>query len=514
MNKKYLLGIDIGTYESKGVIVDREGLVLGQAAIPHELSLPRPGWAEHDADEVWWHDFCFLAKKLLAETGVTAQEIAAVGCSGIGPDLLPVDERGQPLRPAILYGIDTRATQEITELEQKFGSERILEVSGNSLSSQSVGPKILWLAKNEPEIFARTHRILTATGYLVYKLTGQAFIDTYTAATFAPLFNIHTLGWEPETCQDIIDSEILPVPAWPTQIAGELLPQASEATGLAAGTPVVVGTTDAAAEAVSIGVTRPGELMLMYGSTLFMIHVVQQLMIEPRLWTGVYLTPDTCSLAAGMATTGSLTRWFRDNFAENELADELETGFPAYTALSELATQIPPGSEGLLVLPYFSGERTPINDPYARGVIAGLTLSHTKAHIYRAILESVAYGIAHNLEVIKEAGGETSLAVAVGGGTKSRTWLQIVSDVTGVQQIVPEKTIGAAYGDAYLAGMGLGWFDRLEQVKGWVRAAERIQPDPASHKLYLEYYREYRDLYPKIKSNLHHLARLGYQKTS
>lgn len=514
MNKKYLLGIDIGTYESKGVFVDQQGTILGQASIPHELSLPKPGWAEHDADQVWWHDFCFLTKRLLSDTGISPEEIAAIGCSGIGPDLLPIDETGKPLRPAILYGIDTRATQEIAELEEKIGRERILTVSGNSLSSQSVGPKILWLARNEPEIFAQTRHILTATGYLVYKLTGQTYIDTYTAATFAPLFDIQKLDWDPELCRGIVDPAVLPAPEWPTKIAGLVTAQVAGETGLSPGTPVVVGTTDAAAEAVSIGVTSPGELMLMYGSTLFMIHVVRQLIIEPRLWTGVYLTPDTCSLAAGMATTGSLTRWFRDNFAEKELAVEQAGGLAAYAALSELAAKIPPGSEGLVILPYFSGERTPINDPFARGVIAGLTLSHTKAHIYRAILESVAYGIAHNLEVIKNAGGETSLAVAVGGGTKSRTWLQIVSDVTGVHQIVPDQTIGAAYGDAYLAAMGIGWFDRLDQAKSWVTAAEKIEPDPANHALYQEYYREYRDMYPKIKDNLHKLAQLGYRKTA
>jgi xylulokinase len=513
MNQKYLLGIDIGTYESKGVIVDGHGTILGQASTPHNLSLPKPGWAEHDANQVWWNDFCLLTRKLLQQTGLSSDQIAAIGCSGIGPDLLPIDEAGAPLRPAILYGIDTRATKEIEELEQKIGEDRILAVSGNSLSSQSVGPKILWLSRNEPEVFQKTQRILTATGYLVYKLTGQAYIDTYTAATFAPLFNITTLNWDQQMCTGIVDPDILPVPDWPTRVAGVIKQDAADETGLTQGTPVIVGTTDAAAEAVSIGVTHPGELMLMYGSTLFMIHVVNQLIIEPRLWTGVYLTPQTWSLAAGMATTGAVTRWFRDNFAAVELSDEGRGGVNAYTALSEIASQIPPGSEGLVILPYFSGERTPINDPLARGVIAGLTLSHTRAHVYRAILEGVAYGIAHNLEVIESSGGETNLAIAVGGGTKNRTWLQIVSDVTGVDQIVPDQTIGAAYGDAYLAGMGIGWFERLDQVKSWVRAADKIQPDPSRHALYQEYYQEYRDLYPKIKENLHNLARLGYRKT-
>jgi xylulokinase len=513
MEKQFLLGIDIGTYESKGVITDRQGRIQGFAAIPHELSLPRPGWAEHDAEKVWWHDFCFLVKELLKRTGLEVSKIAAIGCSGIGPDLLPLDRQGKPLRPAILYGIDTRAAAEITELEQKIGADRILAVSGNSLSSQSIGPKILWLARNEPLVFSQTSNILTATGYLVFRLTGKTCIDHYTAATFAPLYNLSSLAWDAELCQGIVNPEILPIPAWTTGLAGVVHPEAAALTGLAAGTPVIVGTTDAAAEAVSIGVTVPGELMLMYGSTLFMINVVNRLMIEPKLWTGMYLTADTWSLAAGMATTGSLTRWFRDQFSQPELQAELEGGPNAYAALAELAAQVPPGSEGLVVLPYFSGERTPINDPLARGVVAGLTLSHTKAHLYRAILEGIAYGIAHNLEVIEQAGGETKRAVAVGGGTKNLTWLQIVSDVTGVEQIVPDQTLGAAYGDAFLAGMGIGWFDQLSDAKQWVKPATRILPDPARTKIYQKYYREYRELYPRIQSNLHHLARLGYGKS-
>ncbi len=511
MSAEYLLGIDIGTYESKGVLTTPTGKVIAEAAIPHELSMPKPGWVEHDADQVWWHDFCWLTHKLVQQSGVQSSDILAVGCSGIGPDLLPVNEQGQPLRPAILYGIDTRASAEIAELEQRIGIERIVAISGNGLSSQSVGPKILWLARNEPDVFRSTHHILTATGYLVFRLTGKAFIDNYTAATFAPLFNIHTLMWEEEMCQGIVDPQLLPEPAWSGQVAGEITPQAAEVTGLRAGTPVVVGTTDAAAEALSVGVTNPGELMLMYGSTLFFIHVVDRLLIEPRLWAGVYLEDGLWALAAGMATSGALTRWFRDQFARHELDVELQGGMNAYSYLSEAAAQIPPGSQGLVVLPYFSGERTPIHDPLARGVIAGLTLSHTQAHVYRALLEGVAYGIAHNLEAIRESGGKTEQAIAVGGGTKSRTWLQIVSDVTGIRQIVPKQTLGAAYGDAFLAGLGIGKFESLTDVKAWVQLAEVIQPDPKNHLLYQKYYSEYRKMYPSMKDQLHRLAQLGQE---
>jgi xylulokinase len=509
MTSDYLLGIDIGTYESKGVLTDPAGNIVGQAACAHGLEMPKPGWAEHDADKVWWQDFCFLVKRLVDQTGIPSSSVAAVGCSGIGPDLLPIDENGQPLRPAILYGIDTRATAEIAELESRFGSDRITQVCGNSLSSQSVGPKILWLARHEPEIFRRTRHILTATGYLVQRLTGRACIDYYTAVTFAPLFNINTLAWDKDMCAGVVNPDFLPTPAWSAEVAGAITPEAASITGLRSGTPVIVGTTDAAAEAISVGVVWPGELMIMYGSTLFLIHVTDHLVVNPRLWTGVYLFSGRWALSAGMATSGSITRWFRDEFSASEKKAEAEGGLNAYAALASAAAQVPPGSQGLMVLPYFSGERTPVNDPLARGVIAGLTIAHSRKHVYRAILEGVAYGLAHNLEVIHETGATTTRAVAVGGGTKNELWLQMVSDVTGIEQFVPAQTIGAAYGDAFLAGLGIGMLGKPDEIKSWVKPSRVIKPDPAARDVYASYYREYRRLYPILKEQMHTLAHLG-----
>ncbi len=509
MANDYLLGIDIGTYESKGVLTDLGGNAVAQAVCAHGLEIPRPGWAEHDADKVWWHDFCLLTRQLLDQSKIPASNIIAVGCSGIGPDLLPIDKDGQPLRPAILYGIDTRATSEIAELESRLGADHITRVCGNSLSSQSVGPKILWLARHEPDVFQRIRHILTATGYLVYRLTGQAYIDNYSAATFAPLFNLNTLTWDESMCDGIVNPDLLPTPSWSAQVAGTITPEAAPLTGLCTGTPVIAGTTDAAAEAISVGVAWSGELMLMYGSTLFLIHVTDHLIVEPRLWTGVYLFPGRWALAAGMATSGSITRWFRDQFSASESKAEAEGGPNAYASLAAGAAQVPVGSQGLVVLPYFSGERTPINDPLARGVIAGLTLSHSRRHVYRAILEGVAYGLAHNLEVIHEAGANTARAVAVGGGTKNELWLQIVSDVTGVEQIVPAQTVGAAYGDAFLAGHGVGALSKLDDIKTWVKPSRVIKPNPATYDLYQRYYREYRRLYPILREQMHTWAHLS-----
>lgn len=412
----YLLGIDVGTSESKGTITDPEGRVVAQAAVAHGLSMPRPGWVEHDADRVWWSDFCQLCRTLLGESGLSGDAIGAVGCSAIAPCVLPVDRAGRPLRPAILYGIDTRATRQIAALERELGRERILQVGGNALSTQSVGPKIRWLYDEEREVYQAAARFLTGTSYLVFRLTGEYVVDLYTAWSYGPLFNIRALCWDAEMCAAVVEEDRLPALRWSSEVVGTITPAAAEETGLAAGTPVIAGTADAAAEAVSVGVVAQGQMMCMYGSTLFFIQVVDRLVVDERLWTSVYLFPGTCALVGGLGTSGSITRWFRDNFAAAEIEAEQHTGRSAYAQLAEQAGAVPPGCEGLLVLPYFAGERTPINDPLARGVIAGLSLSHTRGHVYRAILEGTAYGVRHHLEVMRELGCGPRDVVAVGGG--------------------------------------------------------------------------------------------------
>ncbi len=505
----YLLGIDIGTYESKGVLTDAQGHIIARAATPHQLAIPQPGWAEHDADAVWWHDFVLLAKELLRQSGVGPTDIASIGCSAIGPCVLPVDATGKPLRPAILYGIDTRAADEVNELTQALGEAWLIQKTGSALSSQAAGPKILWLQRHEPALWARTARVMTSTSYLVYKLTGRVVIDHYTATTYGPLYNLQQNRWEPRGLALVCEPNRLPELDWTTAIAGQVTPEAAQQTGLAVGTPVIVGTADAASEAVSAGVVAPGDTMLMYGSTLFFIEVCAKLPRGGLLWPAVSLQPNRYVLAAGMSTTGALTRWFRDELGGVERMQEERGGPNAYAALAEAASQIAPGAEGLLLLPYFSGERTPINDPLARGVIAGLTLSHSRAHIYRALLEGVAYGIRHNLEALAAAGEPPQRLVAIGGGVQNQLWLQIVSDVTGQAQVV-RTTPGAAYGNSFLAGVGVGLFADIDAIQDWLGPTEQIiQPNPALKTHYDQYYQLYQTLYTSTRPVTHALAQLG-----
>lgn len=493
---KYYLGIDIGTFESKGVLVDEQGKVVAQAARPHKMLVPQAGWAEHDPDQDWWGDFCFLSKALLAESGVNPKDVRAVGTSAIGPCMLPVDAEGNALMNGVLYGVDTRAAKEIEELNATLGEEKILDRCGNALTSQSVGPKILWLKNNRPEIYDKAARIVTSTTYIVQKLTGRCVIDHYTAANFSPLYAVDEQRWSDDLNPGILPLDKLPEVLWSTDIAGEVTPAAAHATGLATGTPVICGTIDAAAEALSVGVLAPGDMMVMYGSTIFIILLTKDRVRDARLWYAPWLFPGEHASMSGLATSGTLTHWFRD-----QMGRDLDPR-TAFAELAKEATASKPGANGLVFLPYFSGERTPIHDPNAKGVLFGLNLTHSRGDIYRALIEGIAYGTSHIFETYAEAGEKPKRLMAVGGGTKNRLWLQATSDISGLPQILAEKTTGASYGDAFLAALGVGDVER-QDITRWnpVEAEVPARPDPAYRKnysIFLRLYRQTRDLMAEI----------------
>ncbi|MCL4560058.1 MAG: FGGY-family carbohydrate kinase [Chloroflexi bacterium] len=494
-----LLGIDVGTYSSKGVLVEPDGSILRSHVVEHEMAIPHPGWAEQDADQVWWGDVVKLCRLLLDGNPYTGEDVGGVALSAIGPCMLPLDASGRPLRPGILYGVDTRASEEISFLNHRLGEDVIYEFSGMDLSSQAIGPKILWMKRHEPELWKRVEHITTASSYLIYRLTGEKVIDRHTASHYMPLIDIHKLEWSDRFSDEIVDLNKLPGLGWSDEVAGQVQPAGAAETGLKTGTPVAVGAVDALSEAISVGVVRPGDLMIMYGSTAFFILVLTEPRPDPRTWTVAGAFRGQYNLAAGMATTGSLTRWFRDEFAA-DLEKE-----SAYNSLFAAAAEVDPGANGLLLLPYFSGERTPINDPKARGVIAGLTLSHTRSHVYRAVLEGVAYGIRHNIETFRSIGANVQRIVAVGGGAKGPVWLQIVSDVTGLPQLVPANTIGASYGDAFLAGLAAGIVNRGD-LDRWVVPGKTILPNERTKASYDGYYGKYLALYDQTRAIVHDLS--------
>lgn len=485
------LGVDIGTSSSKGVLVDHSGQVLANAIRNHDVSRPRLGQVEMDASS-WWDEFVSIAAELAASSDRT---ISAVGVSGMGPCVLVTDAGGTPLRPAILYGVDSRATEQITRLNEQLGTDNILQRCGSALSTQAVGPKLAWLADHEPAVFAQARRLFMPSSWLTYRLTGHYVLDHHSASQSTPLYDTDARDWYIPFAALIAPEIELPRLMWPGDIAGEVTAAAAEATGLPVGIPVITGTIDAWSEAISVGAQQPGDLMLMYGTTMFLINTLDRRVTVPELWGTIGAFPGTRNLAGGMATSGAITGWLRALF-----------GSPDFSELTNLAAASPPGSNGLLMLPYFAGERTPIADPDARGVIAGLTLEHSSGDLYRAALEATAFGVRHNVEAIEAAGGDIRRVVAVGGGTQGQLWTQIVSDVTGRPQEIRRVTIGASYGAAFLAAS----VDRDVSIDQWNPLSGIIEPRLEHSARYDELYTLYRELYPATRHIVHSLAALQH----
>lgn len=486
------LGIDIGTGSSKAVLVRADGVVVDSADVNHSISLPRPDWAEIDAEGIVWPEIRALCADLFSRND--ASSVKGVSVSAMGPCLVVTDDLLTPLRPTILYGIDGRASAEIEELNVHFGATEIFTHCGKNLSSQAVGPKIRWIERHEPEVFARATRWFGLSSWIVAKLTGEYIQDHHTASQCDPLYDVRQQSWNTGWAGDIVKHLAIPRLAWPTEIVGSLTLEASKFTGIPQGTPVCAGTVDAWAEAFSVGVRTPGDLMLMYGSTVFFVEVLGNFRAHEKLWTTAGVQEGTLSLAAGMSTSGSLTTWMQ----------KLVGDVPFETLVRE-AENVPPGSDGLLVLPYFAGERTPIFDPDARGLVIGLTLRHERGHLFRAVYEGIGFGIRQILEFLENAGEPIMRVAAVGGGTKAPLWTQIVSDITGRTQIIPEQTIGASYGDALMAAIGTG---AVPPETDWTKKAEVVEPNPCNSAVYDHLFATYERLYPANMEYMHSLARI------
>jgi xylulokinase len=497
----YLLGVDIGTNSTKGVLVTRDGRVVAHHVVEHGVSRPLPGWAEHDADTVWWGDVSQIVGRLLSDASVSPAQVASVGVSGLSPAMVPVDSDARPLRPGILYGVDTRANAEIAWLNTELGWDRPDTPPARRMQAQSLAPKIVWFRNHEPERWRKTRKILGPTGYVVHRMTGAYVMDSANAEALAPFYDPATEDWNGAMCDRFgVPPELLPEIHAATEVVGSITPEAARQTGLAAGTPVICGSMDALAEYLSSGVIQAGDGCVVFGSTMCVCVLTAEPRGHPLLYGGRTLVPGMSRLSGGMATSGAVTRWFRDNFSRD--AD--------FELLGNEAASVPPGSNGLIVLPYFSGERTPIFDSQARGLIMGLTVSHTRAHVYRALLEGVAYALRHHLELMAEVGVAPHRLVALGGGSRSELWTQIVSDVSGYSLECVQQPFGAALADAFLAGYGTGLFnDFSELTDKWVRIGRIVSAHPEVSSLYDRYYTVYRRLYERTKEDMHELACLN-----
>ena len=506
MHQKFIIGVDIGTTNCKGVIIDTEGSVRAEAQIEHNVIYPQVGWAEHNPEENWWKTFVLVIKKLVSQGKVPSQKLAAIGVTGLGPNLIPIGKNGKPLRNAILYS-DTRSVKEIHYLKENYGKE-IFELSGNQVTTQTVAPKILWFRNNERENFKETEKILFGSyNYIVYRLTKNFAID-YGTAKWTGLFDGKKLTWDQKICEGLgIPLELLPQTCYATDIVGTVSNDTAQEIGIPPGTPVIAGALDSATETLSAGVMEPGEAIIIYGTTTILKVVIQDFLKDPRLHSDIHcIKPLKYFLGGAMTTTGATVRWFRDNLYK----EEKQTCKTAYQILDEEASKIP--FSGLIVLPYFMGERTPIFDPLARGVIFGLTLSHTRSHIYKAILEATGYAVAQHIEILRENGINVTKLIAAGGGAKSTIWRQIVSDITNVEQEYCD-TLGAPFGVAFLAGYGVGLFDDFQKIKEWIKVKEKNIPNIERHNKYNKYYNLYKNLYNVLKGSFKELY-LCNQETS
>lgn len=505
MKKAYFMGIDTGTNSSKGVLIDNAGNIIAEHATEHAMTNPAPGHYEHDAAKDWWGDLCIISNALIEKSGVNPADIRAIGTSALGADCLPVDEKCRPLRKAILYGIDARATDEMAQLTEMYGEEQIKRWYGRPLCSSDVMPKILWIKNKEPEIYAKTHKFLTGSSFITAKLTGNYVVDRFLGlASFNPLY-FNDGAPNPETCRPICRPDQLAEVKEANDIAGYVTEAASKETGLFVGTPVIVGTDDSGAEAISTGVVAAGKMMIQFGSSIYMILGTKGLVDDDRLWREEFIVPGLCDISAGTNTAGSLTKWYRDTIFQDALDTEKNGGPDAYQTMMQGVGEIPPGSDGLITLPYLAGERTPINDPKAKGILFGLTLAHTRQHMYRSALESIGYSVNQQLKIMTSHDVPIEQIFAVGGGVKNELWMQIVADIVGKEISTPAITVGASFGDALMAASGIKYpgFESFASLTNFIKPGKTYIPDMGNHEKYKKCQAIYDALYPATAELMH-----------
>ncbi|MHA1834869.1 MAG: FGGY-family carbohydrate kinase [Candidatus Baldrarchaeia archaeon] len=507
-SKAYLLGVDIGTSSSKGMFIDSNGKVIAESFVEHGINIIKPGWVEQDPEMCYWGDFKEIVRTLLRKSRIPPEDIKGIGISSLSPDIVPIDKNGDVIRPAIIY-MDRRAWKECEELKNKFGEKEIVKVTGNAVDPYFAGYKLIWYMKNEPENYKKTWRVLNADKYVVFKLTGVPAIDRVNATLFAPYYDVINNSWS-EKMSELIGGGIekLPKIFESYKIVGYVTSDAAKETGLVEGIPVVASGPDAIVSAYSVGMISAGDSCFMYGTTGCWFVVVDKPVTDKRLISTYHVVPGKYIVGGGLIATGALVRWFRDNFGQMEKYIEEASDINAYQLLDKQAEKIAPGADGLIVLPYFMGERTPIWDVDAKGLIFGLTLSHTKAHLFRALLEASGYGLRHHIDIARSLGVNIREMLAVNGGAKSRLWRQIISDITGVPQLYVSPAPGAPFGDAFIAGIGTGIFKNFEEIKSYIHPKEKTEPNNKNYELYSKLYSIYLKLYPEIKEYYKELTKI------
>ena len=505
----YLLGIDVGTTGTKALLIAEDGGVVARSNHEYPLLTPRPTWAEQNPAD-WWEATIAGIRDVLAESRIAPQEVVGIGLSGQMHGSVFLDERSEVIRPAILW-CDQRTADQCRWITERAGERTVIEETFNPVLTGFTAPKIVWLRQNEPEAYARVRKILLPKDYIRFMLTGE-FATEVSDASGTSLLNIAKRRWSARMLAALdLTEDMLPAVYESPEVSGRISAEAAQATGLAAGTPVVGGGGDQAAGAVGNGIVRQGVVSVTTGTSGVVFAHMDEPRMDPQLRTHTFChaVPGKWHVMGVMLSAGGSLRWYRDALAQQEVAEAKQRGVDPYELLTEEAAQAPPGCEGLIFLPYLTGERTPYPDPWARGVYFGLTLRHARPHLVRAILEGVSYGLRDSLEILREMGLPISQVRASGGGARSALWRQIQADVFDAEMVTINVDEGPAFGVALLAGVGAGVFATVEEAcDRTITITDRTGPNPDTSALYDTYYPIYQALYASLKDHFVEVGRL------
>ena len=508
MSKRLLLAADIGTSGCKTTAFDFRGNAKAFASISYNTCYSQGGCAEQDPND-WWKAVCEGIRKLLDQDGIDPREIAAVGVDGTSWACLPVDRKGSPLRKAMLW-LDRRAVRQAEWMKEQAGEDRLIALSGNPVEPAYITPKILWVKENEPVVYKNTFKFLQSNAYIVFKLTG-AFSQDYSQGYGFHFFDISRGSWDEDTAEELgIPLELTAKLCHCHEIVGTITAKAAEETGLIPGTPVAAGGLDAACCTLGAGVADPGKAQEQGGQAGGMSIQTDKPLVHPKLILGYHVIPNQWLLQGGTVGGGGALRWFGEQLGAYEVQKSREMGVSTYELMSDEAGVISPGCDGLIFLPYMSGERSPIWDSDARGVYFGLSYDKTRAHMIRAVMEGTAFSLLHNLETAEEVSADAGILNSVGGAANSEVWTQIKADVTGRIINVPCSDHATSLGAAILAGIGTGVYKSFKDaVQETVHIRRTHYPNEQRHRLYRGYYELYLELYEKLKESYKKLNMLA-----
>ncbi|NLB89930.1 MAG: FGGY-family carbohydrate kinase [Clostridiales bacterium] len=515
MKKKYLIGTDIGSSSTKTVITDFHGNVLASATENYDIICPQNAWAEQWPD-TWENAVSTTIRRVMKRSGVFADEVVSLCISGLyGGSGVPLDDAMEVVRPCIIW-MDRRSEELCQRLKKTIDREELFRITGNDIDSYFGYTKILWIKENEPENWERIKLFLTPNQYIIYQYTGEIVIDRTSAGNLGGVFDLEKNEWSDIMLEKLgIPRCLLPQKIVnPTDIVGTLTAEAAANLKLKEGTPICAGCIDCLASTLSSGVYCGNQTVAVLATSLNWGLVHNDPPQNPQYITMPYLTNDHTLryTYGGISTAGALTKWFARNLARGTSAEGSEEKEQKllFRELEFAATEIPAGSEGLLMLPYFMGERTPIWDSKARGTMLGLTVKHTTSHLYRALMESVGYAMRHVMESYGFVSRPDTICRIVGGGTASKLWVQILADITGVKLECMTDGVEAPIGDAFLAGIGGGIFSDFSEIDRWGKSHMIFCPSWQNHEHYSHYYNIYKNLYPAIKDEMHALSDLGF----